>query len=123
MGDIRYLQVSDFNLYNQFNHVKNRLGKPWKDDQGIVRPDYYTPEQYNVDNPLAIDIDNFLGYLKSGRYNQIKDSVINEAVVSNKYFWLYMKFHREFGSDQLVISLKDRIEKNKTDANTLGQLE
>ena len=122
LGDIRWIQTSDFNLHNQLNAVKNRLGKPWKDAEGIVRPDYYTPEQFNVDNPLAIDFDNFLGYLRGTRYGQIRGSVIDESVVSNKYFWLYMKFHREFGCDQLITRLKEQIEEQDRGAGLIGSV-
>ena len=119
MGDIRFIQISDHNLHTQLNYVKERLGKPWKNDLGIIVPDYYTPERYDQNNPYAINIDNFLGYLRTTRYNQIRNSIINEAVVSNKYFWLYMKFHREFGCDQKAITLKDQIEKNEEDQDTV----
>lgn len=120
MGDIRFVQISDYNLHTQYNYIKERLGKPWKDDQGDIVYDYYTPETYNENNPYAIDFDNFLGYLRTTRYNQIKNSIINEALVQNKYFWLYMKFHKEFGCDQRVITLKNQIEKRDQDINLLN---
>jgi hypothetical protein len=122
LGDISWVQISDQNLHTQLNYVKERLGMPWKNDLGIVVPDYYTPEQFNVDNPYAIDIDNFLGYLRTVRYNQIKNSVINEALVKNKYFWLYMKFHKEFGCDQRVIALKKQISQKEQDSGLLEDL-
>jgi hypothetical protein len=99
--------------------VKQRLGKPWRDSSGVVRPDYYTPEQYNLNNPYAIDMDNFLGYLRTVRYNQIKTSVVDEALVSNNYFWLYMKFHKEFGCDQREIVLKKQIAKQDTNSSLI----
>jgi len=122
LGDISWVQISDKNLHAQLNYVKERLGMPWKNDLGIVVPDYYTPEQFNVNNPYAIDLDNFLGYLRTVRYNQIKNSVINEALVKNKYFWLYMKFHKEFGCDQRVIALKKQISQKEQDSGLLEDL-
>ena len=122
LGDIRFIQISDENLHTQYNYIKERLGMPWTDDQGNLDYDYYTPETYNENNPTAINLSNFLGYLRTGRYNQIKNSLINEATVSNKYFWLYMKFHKEFGCDQRANLLKDAIEKGETDLSTLSQI-
>lgn len=122
LGDIKFVQISDHNLHIQYNYLKQRLGMPWTDSQGNLEYDYFTPENFNENNPTAIDLSNFLGYLRTGRYNQIKNSLINEATVSNKYFWLYMKFHKEFGCDQRAIMLKDTIEKGNTDISTLGQI-
>jgi hypothetical protein len=122
LGDIKFVQISDKNLHTQYNYIKERLGMPWRDEQGNLKYDYYTPENYNENNPCAIDVDNFLGYLRSGRYNQIKNSMVNESIVSNKYLWLYMKFHKEFGCDQRANTLKDAIEKGNTDIETLGQV-
>jgi hypothetical protein len=122
LGDIRWVQISDYELRTQYNYVKERLGMPWKNDSGIVQPDYYTPEQYNVGNPYAIDLDNFLGYMKSVRYNQIENSVINEALTQNKYFWLYMKFHKEFGCDQRVKALTKQIADQENDSEILSEL-
>jgi len=122
LGDIKFVQISDQNLHTQYNYLKQRLGMPWTDAQGNLEYDYYTPENFNENNPTAIDLSNFLGYLRTGRYNQIKNSLINEATVSNKYFWLYMKFHKEFGCDQRANMLKDAIEKGNTDISTLGQI-
>jgi hypothetical protein len=122
LGDIKFIQISDQNLHIQYNYIKERLGMPWRDSQGNLMYDYYTPENYNENNPTAIDLNNFLGYLRTGRYNQIKNSVINEAIVSNKYLWLYMKFHKEFGCDQRANMLKNAIEKGNLDIETLGQI-
>jgi len=122
LGDIKFIQISDHNLHIQYNYIKERLGMPWKDSQGNITYDYYTPENFNENNPTAIDLSNFLGYLRTGRYNQIKNSVINEATVSNKYLWLYMKFHKEFGCDQRANMLKNAIEKGNLDIETLGQM-
>jgi hypothetical protein len=122
LGDIKFIQISDYNLHVQYNYLKQRLGMPWTDSQGNLEYDYFTPENFNENNPTAIDLSNFLGYLRTGRYNQIKNSLINEATVSNKYFWLYMKFHKEFGCDQRANMLKDAIEKGNTDISTLGQI-
>jgi len=121
LGDIKFIQVSDQNLHVQYNYIKERLGMPWADSQGKLKQDYYTPENYNENNPCAIDLSNFLGYLRTGRYNQIKNSIVNEAIVSNKYLWLYMKFHKEFGCDQRAKMLKDAIQKGNLDIETLGQ--
>jgi hypothetical protein len=118
LGDIQWMQVSDNNLHTQLNYVKERLGKPWDGAK-----DYYTPQEYNINNPTAIDLANFLGYMRSVRYNQIKDSIVNEAIVSNKYFWLYMKFHKEFGCDQRVLALAKQIASKQSDQNTLGDME
>jgi hypothetical protein len=95
---------------------------PWSDEQGNLMYDYYTPEKFNENNKCAIDLNNFLGYLRTGRYNQIKNSIINEAVISNKYLWLYMKFHKEFGCDQRAKMLEDAIQKGETDIETLNQV-
>jgi uncharacterized protein YuzB (UPF0349 family) len=122
LGDIKFVQISDQNLHTQYNYIKERLGMPWTDSQGNLEYDYYTPEMYNENNPCAIDLKNFLGYLRTGRYNQIKNSLINEATIANKYFWLYMKFHKEFGCDQRAKALKDAIEKGDVDLSILSQI-
>lgn len=122
LGDIKFVQISDHNLHMQYNYIKDRLGMPWTDGTGNIAYDYYTPETYNEDNPCAIDLKNFLGYLRTGRYNQIKNSLVNEATVANKYLWLYMKFHKEFGCDQRAKALKSMIEKGETDLSTLNQI-
>jgi len=114
MGDIKFVQISDHNLHIQLNNVKRRLGKPWEDET-----DNYTPETYNTNNPLAIDMDNFLGWLRDTRYTQIRSGIMDEALVSNKHLWLYMKMHREFGSDQKAYQLRKRIESNKDDWDTI----
>ncbi|MBD3260235.1 MAG: hypothetical protein GF334_00930 [Candidatus Altiarchaeales archaeon] len=121
MGDIRFVQISDYNLYTQINYIKERLAKPWKNSEGKVVPDYYTPEQYNTNNPYAIDDENFLNWLRSTRYGQIRNSVINEATVANMYFWLYLKFHKEFGCDQQKKLLEDQIERDENDQKIIGQ--
>jgi hypothetical protein len=132
LGDIQWIQISDRSLHIQLNYVKERLGKPWKSNTGQILYDYYTPERYDTrsptvddpgyDNPYAIDLANFIGYMRTVRYNQIRDSVINEAVVSNKYFWLYMKYHREIGCDQRAKALAKAISSRQTDQDTLGDL-
>ena len=126
LGDIQWIQISDKNLHSQLNYVKERLGQPWRDSQGNPLLDYYTPERYDTrpgyDNPYAIDMANFLGYMRTVRYNQIKDSIVNEALVSNKYFWLYMKFHREIGCDQRAIALQRQITSKKVDQDILGEM-
>jgi hypothetical protein len=122
LGDIRFVQISDHNLHIQYNYIKERLGMPWADASGNLDYDYYTPETFNDNNPCAIDTKNFLGYLRTGRYNQIKNSVIKEAIISNKYLWLYMKFHKEFGCDQRANMLKKTIDKGNTDIGTLNQI-
>ena len=122
LGDIKFIQISDHNLHIQYNYIKERLGMPWADSEGNLDYDYYTPETYNENNPCAIDLKNFLGYLRTTRYNQIKNSLINEATIDNKYLWLYMKFHKEFGCDQRAKALKSAIEKGNTDLSTLSQL-
>lgn len=121
MGDIKFVQISDYNLHVQYNYIKERLGMPWRNTLGQLEYDYYTPENFNENNPCALDLNNFLGYLRTGRYNQIKNSIINESVISNKYLWLYMKFHKEFGCDQKVKALKDMIQKGNLDISTLNQ--
>jgi len=123
LGEMKFIQVSDYNLHTQLNWIKNRLAQPWKNEFGIVVPDYYTPQNYSEDNPYGLDFDNFLNFIRNVRYNQIKESIENEAIIQNKYFWLYMKFHREFGCDQRVKALQDQIEKNQQDTEIIGDVE
>lgn len=112
MGDIRWVQVSDYNLHMQANAVKRRLGMP---------ADGYTPEDYTGPQyPLALDNNHFLSWLRVTRYKQIRDSVINEGQISNQYFWLYLKFHREFGCDQRVIALTKKTLQDEDDQATLS---
>lgn len=121
MGDIKFVQISDQSLHVQVNNVKRRLGKPWTVD-GVVDIDHYTPERYDdAGNLSAIDLNHFLGWMRDTRYTQIRDGVINEALVSNKHLWLYMKFHREFGCDQRAYQLRRRIAEGKTDQTTVGR--
>lgn len=108
MGDIKFVQVSDHNLHVQLNNVKRRLGKPWQEET-----DYYTPERYDENNPNAIDSKNFLGWLRNTRYSQIRQSILDEELVSNKHLWLFLKMHREYGADQKACQLRKRIESNK----------
>jgi hypothetical protein len=122
LGDIRFIQISDYNLHAQYNYLKERLGMPWRDEQGNLKYDYYTPENFNENNPCAIDLSNFLGYLRTGRYNQVKNSMVNEALPANEYLWLYMKFHKEFGCDQKVNMIKKAIQNGDFDMSTLGQM-
>ena len=126
LGDIQWIQISDQNLHVQLNYIKERLGQPWKDAQGNVLLDNYTPERFDTrpgyNNFYAIDMSNFLGYMKTVRYNQIKNSFVNEAIVNNNYFWLYMKFHKEFGCDQRVIALQKQIASKSQDQETIGDL-
>jgi hypothetical protein len=126
LGDIQWIQISDQNLHVQLNYIKERLGQPWKDAQGNVLLDNYTPERFDTrpgyNNFYAIDMANFLGYMKTVRYNQIKNSFVNEAIVNNNYFWLYMKFHKEFGCDQRVIALQKQIASKSQDQETIGDL-
>jgi len=120
LGDIKFVQISDYNLHVQTNNVKRRLGKPWTVD-GVLQLDHYTPERYDdPSNANAIDMAHFLGWLRNTRYTQIKDGVVNEALVSNKYLWLFMKFHREFGCDQRASQLRKRIAEGKDDQERLG---
>ncbi len=123
LGDIKWVQISDHNLHIQLNYVKQRLGQPWKDSSGIVRPDYYTPESFNsADNKYAIDADHFLNWLKSTRFLQIKNSIINEGIIQNKYLWIYMKLHKEFGCDQRAIALQKRIATGESDQSVMEGL-
>jgi hypothetical protein len=93
------------------NAVKRRTGMP---------ADGYTPEDYTGPQyPLALDNSHFMSWLRVTRYKQIRDSVVNEGQVSNQYFWLYMKFHKEFGCDQRVIALTKRTLQNEDDQATL----
>jgi hypothetical protein len=86
-----------------------------------VEIDHYTPERYDgVGNISAIDLAHFLGWLRDTRYTQIRDGVINEALVSNKHLWLYMKFHREFGCDQRAYQLRKRIADTSLDQQDIG---
>jgi len=113
MGDIKFVQISDHSLHVQLNNVKRRLGKPWTIN-GTVEDDHYTPETYSeTSNYNAIDMAHFLGWLRNTRYLQIKDSVVKEALVSNKHLWLFMKFHREVGCDQKAYQYRKRIEATK----------
>lgn len=114
MGDIKFVQVSDHNLHTQLNNVKRRLGKPWEGET-----DYYTPERYDENNPNAIDSKNFLGWLRNTRYAQIRRGVVDEALVSNKHLWLFLKMHREYGADQRAYQLRKRIESNEDDQRTV----
>lgn len=117
LGDIKFVQISDYNLYKLYNYVKDRLGKPWEGEE-----DYYTSEKYNINNPISLNMNNFLGFIKYTRYNQIKESIVDENIIFNKYLWLYLKLHKEFGCDQRIKILKEKIEKDKNDTEMLSQL-
>jgi len=159
MGDIRYFQVSDYDLTILLNSAKKRMSKPWIDytpEEETV--DYFynkeqqlknvfmsnlpsrliAPLQYeNVgedlkremaleedgiynDYPLGLGTENFLRYIKFKRVGQIREGIVNEQLVSNKYLWLYLKFHREIGCDQKVKYLTKKIEEDEEDASNIG---
>jgi hypothetical protein len=114
MGDIKFVQISDYNLYTQLNHIQKRLGEP---------ADNYTKIAHDgEDNEFAISKNRFLDYLRTTRYNQIKSSISNEQIPQNEYLWLYLKFHKEFGCDQRVNTLTKQIAKNDIDKSTIGKL-
>lgn len=131
LGDIEYKQISDFNLNVQLNFVKKRLAKPWLQNDGSAEKDYYNSSDYwdsSVGNKSLLDDGNlyalhnekFLNYVKIQRFRQLKTSIADEAIVQNKYLWLYLKFHREFGCDQQIKILKKKIREDEEDAQTVG---
>jgi hypothetical protein len=169
MGDIKYLQISDYDITILLNSAKKRMSKPWTDytppeerqdwflsDGGILKnlhmrdlpnreiaPLIYETEADGVSedlkkemtlvedgvyddsdnvhkgNPLGLGTEDFLRYLKFDRADQIRKSIIAEQILSNKYLWLYLKFHREFGSDQRVKYYTKKIEQDGEDAQYL----
>lgn len=117
LGDIKFIQISDFNLYNNYNYVKDRLGKPWEGEE-----DYYTPERYDINNPIALNKNAFINFIKYARYNQIKESIIGENLIFNKYLWIYLKLHKELGCDQKIEILKEKIKKDTQDTDILEKM-
>lgn len=122
LGDIEFIQISDANLRKQYNAVKERLGKPWADAEGNLLIDYYTSEMFNENNPYALDMKNFLGFLKDVRYRQIKESVEKEKLILNKYMWLYMMHHKEYGCYPKAKMIKEQIEKQEKNVEMLEDL-
>ena len=132
LGDIRFYQISDFNLYTELGNIKQRLGKPWLKEDGTFEDDWYNDINYYYDyygrtgegtdgNPIAIHSQKFLGYMKNTRFNEIKKSIQDEQLVGNKYLWLYLKFHKEIGCDQKARDLFKRIQEDEEDSETLPQ--
>jgi len=119
LGDIRFYQISDYNLNSQLQYIKRRLAKPWTDENGVVIPDFYNRDDFS-EFEFGISTDQFLNYLKIGRFQQIGNSIQNEAIINNKYLWIFLKFHKEFGCDQLVEVYQKQIKSNSRDANLLG---
>ena len=170
MGDVKYVQISDFNEVVMLNSIKRRMAKPWLDytPQGESTDWFYTREDgqdilknvhmrslknrriaplaydtgidenlrawftlvedgvYNADDKIHYDevlglaSDRFISYLKEDRIGQIRSSFIEEQIMKNKYLWLYLKFHKEFGCDQRIKALKKKIEDDANDADNMG---
>lgn len=135
LGDIRFYQISDFNLYNELSMIKQRLAKPWKKSDGTFEDDwyndlnfydnYYGNSAYSgvapVNNSIGLSIDRFLGYLRNSRFGEIRNSIQSEQLINNKYLWLYLKFHREMGCDQKVRDYLKKIKEDEDDAERLPQ--
>ena len=169
MGDIKYVQISDYNLTTLLNSSKKRMSKPWPDytpvnevqdweinGEGImknilmtdlpnrlfspfiyetatdgitedikrslilVEDGVYTSEDgVHGDYKYGLATEEFLKYLKFDRTKEIRNSIISEQVVDKKYLWLYLKFHKEFGSDQRVKYLRKRIIEDGLDSEFL----
>jgi len=166
MGDLKYIQISDYDITILMNSAKKRMAKPWPDytPEGEIQDWFETDSGYknvhmrNLENrviaplvyesgisqdlkkegvlvedgvyneddgvhagyPLGLGTEDFLRYLKYDRAGQIRTSIINEQIVNNKYTWLYLKFHKEFGCDQKVKALTKKIEDDANDAAALG---
>jgi hypothetical protein len=132
LGDFRFYQISDYNLFAELSTVKQRLAKPWKNSEGVFEDDWYNDTNYNYDfygrvdetadgNTTALHIEKFLGYLKNTRFNEIKNSISSEQLINNKYLWLYLKMHKEIGCDQKVKAYLKKIKEDENDANLLPQ--
>lgn len=161
MGDIRFLQISDYDITILLNSTKKRLSKPWAtdttdwftDDSGEYKnvlmrnlfnrkiaplvyddvPETLKQEMTLVEDgvynsgdgihngySLGLGTEDFLKYLKFERAAQIKNSIISEQIISKKYLWLYLKFHREFGCDQKVKAITRRLEEDGKDLEALN---
>ena len=119
LGDIEFVQTSDINIYRQYNWVKKRLGKPWSGEE-----DYYTREDYSSkeNNPHALNSDRVYKYIKQDRMSEVKSSIEEEKLIINKYLWLYMMHHKEFGCYPKALALRNQIEKEEGSVDTLQHL-
>lgn len=120
LGDIRFWQISDYNIYRQYALVKRRLGLPW--NQEIDDP-YVSNNLYKFSDFFYTlhENDKFLNYLKYTRFGQLSDSIRFERLVENKYLWLFLKLHKELGCDQRVQYLIKKIEEDEQKARNLRQ--
>jgi hypothetical protein len=134
LGDIRFYQISDANLYNQLSIIKRRLAEPWRNPDGtVINPDYYNDQDfyesfkgnsadpYDFGNVHAIYKTKFLDYIKTTRFKQLKESINEEQLINNKYLWLYLKFHKEMGCDQRVKAYFKKIKTDESDTTILPQ--
>jgi hypothetical protein len=118
LGDVRFYQISDYNLYRQYVLIKRRLGLPW-DGQG---DDYYVSNDlYKFEDFFHClhENDQFLTWLKFTRFAQITDSIQFERLVQNEYLWLFLKLHKELGCDQRVQYLTKKTEEDEEKAEQL----
>jgi hypothetical protein len=116
LGDINFYQISDFFMGDEYNYLRKRLGL---DIDIYSRPgdiDYSNGSSY----PNGLSQKEFLGYLRDARYSQIKKSITDEVLINNKYLWLYLKFHKEIGCDQLVKVLTKKLSQDQEDLSILG---
>jgi hypothetical protein len=132
LGDFKFTQISDYNLFTELSTIKQRLAKPWKDENGSFEDDWYNNQNYSLDfygrtdssadgNTTALHIEKFLGYLKNTRFSEIKNSISQEQLINNKYLWIYLKMHREIGCDQKVNGYLKKIKEDEKDAAQLPQ--
>jgi hypothetical protein len=124
LGDISFYQISDYNLWKQYILVKRRVGLPWNKVNDSFIPDYYVSnDTYNFssyDYTLnLVQNGKFLDYLKHVRFGQLANSLKLEDLYNNKYFWLYLKFHKEIGCDQKVIALTKKTKEDDQKAKLL----
>lgn len=120
LGDIRFWQISDYNLYRQYALIKRRLGLPWSEE---MRDGYVSDTSYSFGDFFhnLHENDKFLSYLKYTRFGQLSDSIRFERLVENKYLWLFLKLHKELGCDQRVQYLIKKIEEDEQKAKNLRQ--
>jgi hypothetical protein len=124
LGDVRFYQISDYNLWKQYILIKRRLGLPWNKVDDAFVPDYYVPnDKYNFSSyDYTLNLVNngkFLSYLKYQRFGELADSLRFEDLYNNKYLWLYLKFHKELGCDQKVKALTKKIAEDDQKAKLL----
>lgn len=118
LGDIRFWQISDYNIYRQYALVKRRLGLPW---DATIEDNYVSNSKYSFSGFFynLHKNDKFLNYLKFTRFGQLSDSIRFERLVQNKYLWLFLKLHKEIGCDQRVKYLEKKIEEDDEKARLL----